>query len=363
MTYYAGETPDPPAPPAREGWEFQGWYSGDGADHLYSFDAPLTKDLSLYAEWEKLDPVRVLFDCQDGSAPEAQWVQRGESLEEPEAPEREGYAFGGWYTAPSCYAAWDFSDGVRAAMTLYAGWERNEYTVEFVNSIPTGEFTSEDTVWRTVTVSHGDTVEEPAPPSGGLNLFTGWSDGSRIYDFSRPVTENLTLRTERIPFDWKNYGGVLRENSNISWELDSTDCVLSLTGEGGTGGYICDHVYPQTFPDWYGQRLKIGAIEVGEGIDSVGGNAFSWCCNAVRASLPEGLESIGSGAFQDCESLRSAEIPAGVTELEDCVFDGCASLRSVSLPEGLESVGEYAFLGCERLEELTLPDTLTAVRL
>lgn len=31
-------------------------------------------------------------------------------------------------------------------MTLYAGWERNEYTEEFVNSIPTGEFMSEDTV-------------------------------------------------------------------------------------------------------------------------------------------------------------------------------------------------------------------------
>lgn len=387
VTYYAGETPDQPVPPAREGRVFQGWYTnaGCGADALYRFDGPLDGPLTLYAGWERDDPVRVLFDRQDGSAPEARWVSRGKPLEEPEAPEREGYLFDGWYTAPSCYAAWDFSDGVKSAMTLYAGWKRNEYTVEFVNSIPTGEFSSEDTLWRTVTVAHGDTVEEPAsPPPGGLYLFAGWSENGRMYDFSLPVTGDLTLRTERMPFFLQDYGGELSANSRMTWSLDASTCAFALSGEGGTGSYICDPVYPGTFPDWYAHRLKIRTIEVGEGVDSIGENTFQWCCNAVSASLPESLErigsgafqscfnlkeiglpsslkSIGSGAFQDCESLLRADIPEGVTELGARAFYGCTSLKSVSLPEGLESIGEYAFLGCERLEELALPDTLTAV--
>lgn len=289
------------------------------------------------------EPCTVTFVPGGETAPVTRAAYVEGTVATPEGIVRAGFVLDGWFTDAACTRPYDFASPVTANLTLYAGWERNEYTVEFVNSIPTGEFTSKNTVWRTVTVSHGDTVEEPAPPSGGLNLFTGWSDGSRIYDFSRPVMENLTLRTERIPFDWKNYGGVLRENSNISWELDSSDCVLSLTGEGATGGYICDHVYPQTFPDWYGQRLKIGAIEVGEGIDGVGGNAFSWCCNAVRASLPEGLESVGEYAFRGCERLENAVLEEGVETIVQFAFDGCVRPQTVVLPGSVKEIGEWAF--------------------
>lgn len=368
VTYYVGETPAPPADPALDGYVFQGWYTDPGLARPWT-PGPLTGDLALYAGWRRM--LAVSFDSRGGSAVQPQAVLEGDPAERPEDPEREGHTFDGWYTGPDCRACerWDFGDTVTEGMTLYAGWTRKEYTVEFVNSIPDGEYSSADTVWRTVTAAHGDTVEEPdSPPHGGPYLFAGWSENGRMYDFSLPVTGDLTLRTERMPFFWEDYGGELSENSRMTWNLNASDCAFTLSGEGGTGSYECDHVYPGTFPDWYGHRLKIRTIEVQEGVDSIGRNTFSWCCSAVGASLPEGLESIGADAFQscfdlkevslpsslrsigprafqDCESLLSADIPKGVTELEDRVFEGCSSLKSVSLPDTLASLGSYALSG------------------
>lgn len=290
------------------------------------------------------EPCTVTFDRLDGSAPSRVSAFAGGTVSAPRDATRPGFVLDGWYTDPACLMAWDFSDGVESAMTLYAGWTRNEYTVEFVNSIPTGEFSSEETLWRTVTAAHGDTVEEPAsPPSGGLNLFTGWSDGSRIYDFSRPVTGDLTLRTERIPFFWEDYGGELSENPRMTWSLDASDCAFTLSGEGGTGSYECDPVWPGTFPDWYAHRLKIRTIEVREGADSIGKNTFSWCCGAVRASLPEGLESVGEYAFSGCGRLEEIALPDTLTAVGSHAFDGCARLRTIVIPESVKTIGERAF--------------------
>lgn len=44
-----------------------------------------------------------------------------------------------------------------------------------------------------VKVSHGDTVDEPAAPTRDGLTFTGWYNGEERYDFSSPVTTNLTL--------------------------------------------------------------------------------------------------------------------------------------------------------------------------
>lgn len=381
VTYYAGETPVPPADPRREDRVFLGWYTDQRCTRPWT-PGPLSGDLTIYADWDWAPKeLPVSFDSQGGTAVRAQTVLEGKAAERPEDPEREGYAFDGWFTGPECwsYQLWDFQDPVTAGLTLYAGWTRNEYTVEFVNSVPTGEFTSEDTLWRTVTVAHGDPVAEPSRPSS-LYLFGGWKDGSRLWDFRWPVTEDLQLKTEWMPFSLRDEGGSIRGNSDMTWELD-TEGVLTLSGTGDTGYYdMVDYR-----PPWYNDlRDYIRTIVVDPGADRIGESTFRGCAWAMRASLPEGLEaigsrafescfalaeidipstvrSIGSGAFGSCESLQSVSVPAGVTELGSGAFDGCYSLRSVSLREGLGSIGDHAFLSCGALEELDLPGSLSAI--
>lgn len=47
---------------------------------------------------------------------------------QPADPVRDGYDFTGWYTDEDCTQAFDWSQGLKADITLYAGWEANGNT-------------------------------------------------------------------------------------------------------------------------------------------------------------------------------------------------------------------------------------------
>jgi uncharacterized repeat protein (TIGR02543 family) len=64
----------------------------------------------------------VTFDTQDGNTTTAS-VKSGTKAAQPDAPEREGYTFAGWYTDKACTKAYDFDTLVSANVTLYAKWD------------------------------------------------------------------------------------------------------------------------------------------------------------------------------------------------------------------------------------------------
>jgi len=67
----------------------------------------------------------ITFDSCGGTDVAAINQMYGESLEEPEAPTREGYQFTGWYTDSGCYELWDMeNDTIQSDITLYAGWQK-----------------------------------------------------------------------------------------------------------------------------------------------------------------------------------------------------------------------------------------------
>ena len=85
------------------------------------------KDLTI-AEIAKEEPpvptYTVTFDSKGGSAVEQVMCAQGETLTAPQAPERKGYSFEGWYTDESCEHAYDFNSPVTGNMTLYAKWSK-----------------------------------------------------------------------------------------------------------------------------------------------------------------------------------------------------------------------------------------------
>ena len=170
---------------SREGYIFGGWGT---------VPKTVTGDADYTANWEGRDNA-VTFEVNGGTAVTAQTVKTGNKVTEPSALAKTGYLFGGWYTDQGCTKAWDFNaDTVKSAMTLYAKWTANTYTVTFdPNSgvLPEGEEAN-----RSVTYDQ-PYGKLPTPTKQGYD-FAGWftekAGGEQILtESSVSIAANQTL--------------------------------------------------------------------------------------------------------------------------------------------------------------------------
>ena len=96
------------------------------------------------------------------------------------------------------------------------------------------------------------------------------------------------------------------------------------------------------------------SVTIGDDVTSIGENAFS-CCTALESvTIPDNVETIGDNAFGGCSGLTTVIIGSGVTSIGEYAFSGCTVLGSVTIPDNVESIGEYAFSGCTSLESVTI---------
>lgn len=132
-----GKTVDAPVSPSRSGYTFDGWYTAPSGGDRFSFNTIIRSDLVLYAHWSVASSgggyipsapskkFTVTFDLNDGSASiyRTVTVSSNETVSAPTPnPERNLYAFTGWYMEPATETQYDFSAPVVSDMTLYAGW-------------------------------------------------------------------------------------------------------------------------------------------------------------------------------------------------------------------------------------------------
>src|SRR5690606_5332758 len=98
----------------------------------FAADAMPAAGVTLSAAWD-VNSYSVAFDANGGSAVASQGVDYGALVTEPPVPIREGHSFLGWFADAALTEAWDFAaDTVPAhAITLYAAWDVNSYTVSF----------------------------------------------------------------------------------------------------------------------------------------------------------------------------------------------------------------------------------------
>ena len=77
------------------------------------------------------------FDPEDPDADTDTWlVVEGGRITPPEGdnqqkPERKGYTLKGWYTGQDLQTEHDSAQTVSGTMTLYAGWELDNYTISY----------------------------------------------------------------------------------------------------------------------------------------------------------------------------------------------------------------------------------------
>ncbi len=107
------------------------------------------------------------------------------------------------------------------------------------------------------------------------------------------------------------------------------------------------------------QNLKYVYVE--DGIDEIGGYAFSGCTSLLSARLPDNVGSMEVGVFMGCDLLYSVHLPESIKAIPASCFNNCISLKNVNIPEKTEQIAESAFNLCRALTEIQLPEGLKRI--
>ena len=188
----------------KEGYTFAGWFA-DGASTKFDFaNTAINNDITLTAHWTtaggdtpgsggNTGKTHTVNFVSDGGTPtyNSVTVKDGETVANPGSPVKEGYTFNGWYNGTQ---AFDFANTkITSDLTLKAKWTAKSstsdktFTVSFNVNGGSGSFAAQS-------VKSGDTASDPGAPTREGYTFNGWYNGSSKYDFTTPVTGNLTLK-------------------------------------------------------------------------------------------------------------------------------------------------------------------------
>lgn len=249
QTVEEGKQATKPEDPTKEGFIFIEWvYEGEA----YDFSLAVTSDINLTAEWieedVKVETFVVKFNSDGGTTIANQVVEKGAKVVKPSDPVKNGYKFIGWTLNDVNY---NFDSKVESNIELRAKWEKLKETTNNNNNTNnnqnnnnnnnTGNNTNNQTPKKTFTVkfdtdggtsikdqtvTEGNKVIKPSDPTKKEYTFAGWTLEGNDYNFSTPVTKNITLIAKWIKVEKDKFTVIFDSNGGTS--------VNSQTIETGT---------------------------------------------------------------------------------------------------------------------------------
>ncbi len=145
---------------------------------------------------------------------------------------------------------------------------------------------------------------------------------------------------------------ILRKNTTDNENRLYANCVQAVrlgngvTSIGSNAFYSC---------------FSLASITIPSGVTSIGNSAFQYCCSLASITIPSSVTSIGSSAFYYCYGMASITIPIGVTSIGINTFYYCYSLASITIPSGVTSIGNSAFNYCYSLASIIIPSDVTSI--
>lgn len=109
-----------PETPFKSEHKFLKWVLGN---EEFSFDTPITEDITLTAIWEKIEYITVTLDFDNGNEMEKKMVEKHHALTSVEPPIKEGYTFIEWQLNGEPF---DFETLIDTNITLKAIYKENE---------------------------------------------------------------------------------------------------------------------------------------------------------------------------------------------------------------------------------------------
>ncbi|MFC5470370.1 InlB B-repeat-containing protein [Cohnella suwonensis] len=228
------------ADPVMENYTFKGWYVKDHG--MWDFDSNTVEgNTVLYADWEYIT-YTLTFDYQDGGEPVVDTIYSGDTVYQPEDPDREGYTFQGWYADASYTKPWDFlNDTVTENVTLYAKWDPIMFTLTFD--------TQGGSPVDSQTVRYGKKGVEPPEPTKAGYRFDWWYSDQEFnlpWEPERGIYEDVTMYAKWMPIPAATY--------TVTYDSQGGSAVASLTGitSGATVTKPADPTRAgYTFSGWY----------------------------------------------------------------------------------------------------------------
>ena len=270
------------------------------------------------------------------------------------------------------------------SLLFVACGEKTQYTVTF-------DAGAEYSI-QSQQITEGEQATRPDDPERFGFKIVKWKNGSTEWDFSSPVTQNVTLVAE-----WKQY--IFVEDGVI------TECIpnempaeLTIPGSINTIGeevfrscnnlekvvvssgvvtlddmafFCCNNLTEVTLPDSvtsvgvsaFGMCGKLERAVLSNSLTEISGALFDQCGNLTSITIPDGVTTIGNSAFYNCNKMTSLAIPAGVQNIGDGAFSNCTSLVTFTFGENsqITSIGSNAFWGCSAITSITIPASVTTV--
>ena len=165
------------------------------------------------------------------------------------------------------------------------------------------------------------------------------------------------------------------EGSNLTWSLNSSTGVLTISGNGAMANYSYTTLegggYMTTAP-WSEHASLLKSLVFEEGITRIGEYAFIGCIgftgsltipNSVKTieraafyncigfagslTLGSSVETIGINAFFSAGFTGSLTIPNSVETIENSAFRNCTGFNgNLTIGNSVETIGESAFQAC-----------------
>ena len=206
-----------PDAPTREGYTFDGWFK-DGTS--YDFTENVTENISLTANWTAKS-YTVKFDANGGTTiVDKTLTWNDKVLTGVSNPVKAGFGFTGWtfggrnVFSGTTYASLASNDTVMS-ITLTAQWTALTCAVRFD--------TNGGSTVQAQNVAYGGKAQEPAVPTKPGYTFAGWHLNGEAYNFTSPVTEDMTLTAQ-----WTV------NRYTISFNTDGGSEVTPITQDYGT---------------------------------------------------------------------------------------------------------------------------------
>lgn len=314
--------------------------------------------------------VQVRFNMKNhGDAITNQNLTLGQKVTRPTPdPTAYGYNFLGWYTNSNCTNPYDFTTTLANTLsydtnidcytlTLYAKWESQAVRVSFDMNGQDGTAPAN----QDLRLGDKATRPTPAPTAGGYTLIGWFKDRSckNLYDFDTVLDNTLEYSSTDERYNLKLYAGWVAESAptsgtsgNMNWQLSKSAgseeyYVLTISGSGA----MVD--YEEEKAPWYPYHCVIKTVVIGDGVTSIGTNAFYRCYALTEAVIPASVTSIGGSAFRLCYALTTVSIPTSVTTLADHAFYN-TGLTSITIPASVTDIGKWSFMNCISLASVTI---------